>query len=404
MSSSIALMFRFFLVILLFQVRCGSTADEPQWLISGVRNKVFAASPVASPTEDFETTPIYINCGGESFVANNVKWSDDDFHHSGGISSMTNVSVSRIDPELELLYQWERYDSSTYSIPLENGDYLVRLHFAEIHHRVDEAGKRLFDVYLQDELVFDDLDIFSQVGIYAALVLDTNVTVMDNELKIEFRNGPVQSAKINGVEIHSAEDGAPGSISTPTAQRTEATSVPTAQASETPISSAPQTSPPTTTPTHALATTPIYINSGGGSFVANDVTWSADEFFSGGRPSQKNVSIGGTEADMEPLYQSERFQDLNYSIPLENGGYLVRLHFAETFHRIDEAGKRVFDVYVQDELVFDDLDVFSQVGLYTALVLYTNVTVVDNELKIEIRNGPVQLAKISGLEVHASEK
>jgi len=81
----------------------------------------------------------------------------------------------------------------------------------------------------------------------------------------------------------------------------------------------------------------------------------ADQFFNGGNTDSTNddVFIVGTgfNADFDNdaddiLYQTERFAtNLTYQIPVENGLYDVRLHFAEIFFNSENL--RVFDVAIE---------------------------------------------------------
>ena len=49
--------------------------------------------------------------------------------------------------------------------------------------------------------------------------------------------------------------------------------------------------------------------------------------FSGGSTYSRTTPISGTNDDV--LYQSERYGNFAYNVPLPNGHYVVTLHFAE---------------------------------------------------------------------------
>lgn len=81
--------------------------------------------------------------------------------------------------------------SLTYvSYCLENGDYIVDLHFAEIQYTNDSTyrslGRRVFDIYIQGQLVKKDFNIEDMVGIRMPLVLPFNASVTNNILEIRF--------------------------------------------------------------------------------------------------------------------------------------------------------------------------------------------------------------------------
>ncbi|KAK4793991.1 hypothetical protein SAY86_011985 [Trapa natans] len=73
---------------------------------------------------------------------------------------------------------------------LENGNYTVTLHFAEIEFTNDRAydglGRRVFNIYVQDKLVYENFDIeLAAGGALRSVMVDIyNVTVMDNILDI----------------------------------------------------------------------------------------------------------------------------------------------------------------------------------------------------------------------------
>ncbi|CBI30754.3 unnamed protein product, partial [Vitis vinifera] len=72
---------------------------------------------------------------------------------------------------------------------LKNGDYNVRLHFAEIEFKDEEAysklGRRIFNIYIQGKLVWEDFNIMEEAnGIGKEVIKQSNVTVTNNTLEI----------------------------------------------------------------------------------------------------------------------------------------------------------------------------------------------------------------------------
>lgn len=133
------------------------------------------------------------------------------------------------------------------------------------------------------------------------------------------------------------------------------------------------------------------------------VRWSADAGYTGGYTYSTSRPIAGTAAD-EP-YQTERFGDFAYRIPVEAGSYVVELHFAEIFHGVQTdggTGSRVFDVVVEGgKEGLDDYDIFARVGALTAVVERLGpVEVTDGTLDIEFVT-EVNNAKLSALRVVA---
>ncbi|MFH5801946.1 family 16 glycoside hydrolase [Haladaptatus sp. CMAA 1911] len=126
-------------------------------------------------------------------------------------------------------------------------------------------------------------------------------------------------------------------------------------------------------------------------------------------------SIDGTDDDA--LYQSEQVasQDestLSYNIAVENGTYDLTLHFAEVYWKesgsgngtLDNAeGKRVLNVSIEGETVFEGLDIYAEVGHDVALTkTIRNVEVADNNLTISVTATSGD-PKISGFEIQPTE-
>lgn len=89
------------------------------------------------------------------------------------------------DTEEDPIYQSVRYNVSAYRLLAPNGLYTVTLKFCEPHYK--QAGKRVFSVKLQEQLVVEHLDIFARVGQDRALDFTwTNVAVTNGWLHIEF--------------------------------------------------------------------------------------------------------------------------------------------------------------------------------------------------------------------------
>jgi N-acetylneuraminic acid mutarotase len=151
----------------------------------------------------------------------------------------------------------------------------------------------------------------------------------------------------------------------------------------------------TVNPSSGGGFTPIRINAGGGAFTdSQGGAWAADNRFSGGSTFTTTQPINGTVDD--PLYQTERYGNFSYQIPVPNGTYEVVLHFAEIF--FTSAGQRVFDVLVGGAVAVDNLDIWAQVGALTPLVITVPATVSDGVLTLQFVN-VVNNAKLSAVEV-----
>lgn len=318
---------------------------------------------------------VLINCGGPSVVDNEgLVWTSDIYtsYNNAGVPNLVTGNIANTPNEV--LYRTGRWLPTThgnelvYEIPILNGVYDVYLHWAETYKKAQGVGKREFDVFVQKELVFQKLDIYKEAGGgYKALRLKTTATVVNDMLSIELKRGGLQNPKLCAIEIHPQ-----GRRSTPTL------------------------------PSKTLE--PIYINAGTSSPYtdSSNIVWAPDDFYNiGNNYYKRNLDIK-TTSDAE-IYRSHRWDssklpNLQYNIPVSEGEYTVRLHFCETFSRANSVGYRVFNVAMEGDIVFENVDIFAEVGLYSAMTLTTTVNVVDGALTIDFLH-IVQNPLVSAIEI-----
>jgi hypothetical protein len=125
--------------------------------------------------------------------------------------------------------------------------------------------------------------------------------------------------------------------------------------------------------------------------------WAPDQGFAGGdvveRPDSK---ITGTTRP--EIYLSEHYGMDSFSCPLANGNYIVKLHFAETFEGILDAGQRVFSFNVQGR-AFNDFDIWAKTGgPFKAYVETVPVEVNNGKLLITFTT-KVENPEINGIEI-----
>ncbi|MGB7394151.1 MAG: LamG-like jellyroll fold domain-containing protein [Pricia sp.] len=147
-----------------------------------------------------------INAGGGQVSYNGDTYSADNYSDTGRTLDRPQTGLS--DP-----YKTFRYSTSQvmgYDIPLDNGDYTVRLHFAELWFGATNggsggAGNRVFDVRIENSLAENNLDVFAEVGAQTRLVKEHQVTVSDGQLNIDFSSldavGGERHPIINAIEI-----------------------------------------------------------------------------------------------------------------------------------------------------------------------------------------------------------
>jgi len=169
---------------------------------------------------------------------------------------------------------WNAAEPYIYEFPVRAAEdhYVVTLHFAETHFTT--AGKRVFDVYVEGELILDNFDPYVMAGGFATgYHVTVTPLVTDGSITIEFKR-VIEHPKISGIEVADAS-----------------TYVPPTDA---PTSSLAPTAAPTAISEKQFED--IYINCGGGEYGGHsgEVTWMADRFFTGG-----GVFYDGTKDDIE---------------------------------------------------------------------------------------------------------
>lgn len=146
------------------------------------------------------TFPLKINCGGPAALdyLPEQSWTlTSDYGSIDGGNSTFTFDIN--NTEEDEIYQSEKWGMTTYRIRLQNGVYNIRLMFAENYH--NQAGKRVFDVWVENIRVLQNFDIYALVGKSTAYFNDiNNVQINDGYLDIYFvthRDNPV----INGIVI-----------------------------------------------------------------------------------------------------------------------------------------------------------------------------------------------------------
>ena len=123
------------------------------------------------------------------------------------------------------------------------------------------------------------------------------------------------------------------------------------------------------------------VKCGGGQYTdPSGVLYKGDMNFSGGQTYTTTAPIAGTNDGI--LYQSERYGNFSYNIPVANGSYNVTLKFAEIYAWMK--GQRVFSAKIEGREVITNLDLFDKAGgKNQAYDLTFPVTVNDGVLTVE---------------------
>jgi fibronectin type 3 domain-containing protein len=141
--------------------------------------------------------------GDASFVA-------DEYFNGGGDNTHTSHAISLTQPGANAapmgVYQYGRAGATTYTIPnlTAGSSYTVLLHFSENYFTA--AGKREFDVAINNTAVLTNFDIYKTVGAeYAALVESFTATANSSgDIVIALTDGAANQPLIMGIEIRSS--------------------------------------------------------------------------------------------------------------------------------------------------------------------------------------------------------
>jgi hypothetical protein len=215
-------------------------------------------------------------------------WSADAWFAGGTAvkSSVENIWRT-LDPDF---YRTSRQGDFRYAIPLKQGIYELRLHFAETVYGPESAGtggegSRLMTVRANGRTLLTRFDVVADAG--ASRTADVKVFIgmgpaPDGLLHLEFAGEDGKPAILSAIEIL---PGFRGHIR----------------------------------PVRLLARqSPYYSN--------DSHWWSPDDYFEGGQLASYSTPVRGT--DDPELYETERWGNFSYAIPVTPGRYSVVLHFA----------------------------------------------------------------------------
>lgn len=159
------------------------------------------------PSNDYV---LHVNCGatnpyvdmeGNLWVPDQPMNDDVTWGHLDGNYAVRNPEeiVGSKCPEI---YFTERHSLSKYVFNVPDGEYLVRLHFAETYTGIMGAGERVFAVSVNDEEVFPAVDPFEEGGgLFKPVIKEVDdVEPANGKITIGFKEN-IQSPQINGIEI-----------------------------------------------------------------------------------------------------------------------------------------------------------------------------------------------------------
>jgi len=313
--------------------------------------KLESATAAAEPASAAKTVRIKAGKSDPVKDAEGNVWLADQGFEGGQTIERPDIQIANTkSPDL---YRAERYSMDSFSWPVPNGKYTVKLHFAETFDGITGPGQRVFSYNVQGHQ-FKDFDVWVKAGgALKAYVETVPIEVTDGKIKVTFTPN-VENPQINAIEI------------------------------------IPQASPAAKT---------VRIKAGKSDPVkdAEGNVWLADQGFEGGQTIERpDIHIANTKSP--DLYRAERYSMDSFSWAVPNGKYVVKLHFAETFDGITGPGQRVFSYKVQGH-EFKDFDVWVKAG--GALKAYVETVPVEvTEGKIKVTFTPnVENPQINAIEI-----
>ncbi|KAK8663851.1 hypothetical protein V6N13_083656 [Hibiscus sabdariffa] len=155
-----------------------------------------------------DETVMFINAGGEALneADSNMKFLEDNYFDGGSVIR-TNEHIAEAG-DYPFIYRSARFGNFRYRFNnFLPGNYFIDLHFAEIINTSGPKGMRVFNVYIQEEKILSDVDIFAVVGANKPLqVVDLRVSVKEDGLIVIRFEGVIGSPMVCGICVRKAQN------------------------------------------------------------------------------------------------------------------------------------------------------------------------------------------------------
>jgi hypothetical protein len=157
-------------------------------------------APVVASTPVPKRTEIRIKAGPSASFTDSEGhvWLPDQGFADGDTTERPDVQIA--NTKNPTIYQSERYSMTSFSYPVPNGKYVVKLHFCETFEGITAPGERVFSFNVEGH-EFKDFDVWVKAGGFLRAYIETvNVEITDGKLVITFTPN-VENPQINGIEI-----------------------------------------------------------------------------------------------------------------------------------------------------------------------------------------------------------
>lgn len=350
------------------------------WLRLQERNRRPAAEPQVLPTPQPSRALFGPPAGQEvrilagasrSFVDHAGKLWSADAGFTGGVAVKSAMEHIWRTQE-QCFYRTSRQGSFRYDIPLARGVYELRLHFAETVFGPESSGaggegSRIMKVRANGRTLLDGFDVVADAG--ASRTADIKVfpdlsPAADGGLHLEFSGENGQPAMVSAIEIL---PGIRGRMR----------------------------------PVRVLAReTPYYSN--------DSQWWSPDAYFEGGQIASYPGPVSGT--DDPELFETERWGNFSYAIPVTPGKYSLALYFAVRHSDWNEpapgaiekrpAVAHVFNVFCNGRALLSEFDLPKEAGATDVVVRRFTGLEPSAQGKLLLSFVPVRgYATVTGIEV-----
>ena len=313
---------------------------------------------------------VRILCGGSRSLVDHAGklWSGDAGFTGGAAvkSDVTHIWRTQ-DPAF---YRTSRQGDFRYDVPLKPGVYELRLHFAETEYGPESTGtggegNRIMTVRVNGRTVLSGFDVVADAG--ASRTADVKVfpdvaPAPDGKMHLEFAGERGRQATVSAIEILPGQRGHIRPVRVLTRQ------------------------------------TPYYSN--------DSQWWSPDNFFEGGQLGTYTNPVSGT--DDQELYDSERWGNFSYAIPVAPGRYTVTLYFAARHGEWPPSAEsgagaaHVFDVYCNGKVLLKDFDLAREARQSDVVMRRATGLEPNAQGKLVLNFVPVEgYATVTGIEVVA---
>lgn len=173
-------------------------APQPQATMPVVAAPATPAPAAADPTKPQPIVRIKAGVSEPFKDSEGNVWLPEQGFRDGDATSRPELKIE--NTKTPSLYLTERYGMTSFTYPVLNGKYLVKLHFAETYEGITGPGQRVFSFNVQGH-EFKDFDIWVKAGgALRACVESVPVEVSDGNVQITF-TAKAENPEINAIEI-----------------------------------------------------------------------------------------------------------------------------------------------------------------------------------------------------------